>query len=42
MNALFSAGKIRVDTISGADRHPLKAIVRVEGAGSAGGPTLSD
>ena len=29
MNELFAAGKIQVASVSGADRHPISAIVEV-------------
>jgi hypothetical protein len=33
MSVLFSAKKIRIGTVKGPDRHPVKSIIR-EGAGS--------
>lgn len=40
MSALFNAGRIIVGTVKGADRHPVKAVVRA--AGSAGSGVASD
>jgi RecA-family ATPase len=43
MLALFNTGRIKVGAFTGPDRHPVKAIVRTNGAaGSAGSGVVSD